>query len=109
VFWATATLAEASGRGLAHDLAQRLDRLPGVILDTTERLYLTSPGIEETTLPVEADQRFRYRYRHLRLLIQGPERLFLVPDTWSASNSTVVIPIDDDSVRVQFRFVNDPP
>lgn len=109
VFWATATLAEASGRGLAHDLAQRLDPLPGVILDTTERLYLTSPGIEETVLPVEPDQRFRYRYRHLRLLIQGPERLFLVPDTWSASNSTLVIPMDDDSVRVQFRFVNDPP
>jgi hypothetical protein len=109
VFWATATLAEASGRGLARDTAQHLDRLPGVILDTTEPLYLTSPGIQETALPVNPDQRFRYRYRHLRLLIQGSERLFLVPDTWSASNSTVVIRMDDDSVRVQFRFVNDPP
>ncbi|MGR6962852.1 hypothetical protein ACU610_00060 [Geodermatophilus sp. URMC 61] len=109
LFWATATVAEASGRGIARDTAQHLDRLPGVILDTTERLYLTSPGIEETALAVEADQRFRYRYRQLRLLIQGPERLFLVPGTWSASNSTLVIPMDDDSVRVQFRFVNDPP
>lgn len=109
VFWSTATLAEASGRGLARDLAQHVDRLPGVILDTTERLYLTSPGIEETVLPQVDGQTFRFRYRGLRLLIQGPERLLLVPGTWSASNSTVVIPMDDASMRLQFRFVNDPP
>jgi hypothetical protein len=108
VFWATATLAEASGRGLARDTAQHLDRLPGVILDTTERLYLTSPGVEERALPVLPGQTFLYRYRHLRLLIEGSDRLFLVPDTWSASDSTLVVPLNG-SVRVQFRFVDDPP
>ncbi len=109
VFWATATLAEASGRGLARDTARHLDRLPGVVLDTTERLYLTSPGIEERALrPVLPGQTFLYRYRNLRLLIAGSDRLFLVPGTWSASNSTLVVPMDG-SVRVQFRFVDDPP
>jgi hypothetical protein len=102
LFWATATLAEASGRGLARDTAQHLDRLPGVILDTTERLYLTSPGIKESALDLEVDQRFRYRYRQLRLLIQGPERLFLVPDTWSVSNSTLIIPDSHYSNGGQF-------
>ncbi len=109
VFWATATLAEASGRGLARDTARHLDRLPGVVLDTTERLYLTSPGIEERALrPVQPGQTFLYRYRNLRLLIEGSDRLFLVPGTWSASNSTLVVPMDG-SVRVQFRFLDDPP
>jgi hypothetical protein len=108
LFWATATVAQWSGRGVAHDDAAHLDRLPSVILDTKERLYLRSPGIEETVLQSEEGQTFHYRYRHLRLLIQGGDRMFLVPDEWSASNSTLVVPLDG-SVRVQFQFRNDPP
>ncbi len=108
VFWATATFAEWSGRGAAREVARHLDRLPAVILDTTERLSLTSSGVRESALPPSEGQTFRYRYRDLRLLIQGEDRLFLVPETWDASNSTLVVPMDD-SVRLQFRFVNDPP
>jgi hypothetical protein len=85
-----------------------LDRLPSVILDTKERLYLTSPGVQETVLPSEEGQEFHYRYRQLQLLIQGEGRLFLVPRTWSASDSTIVVPMDD-GVRVQFQFRNEPP
>jgi hypothetical protein len=44
----------------------------------------------------------------LRLLIVGRDRMFLVPETWSASNSTLVVPLDE-SVRVQFQFQNSPP
>jgi hypothetical protein len=108
VFWATATFAEWSGRGAAREVARHLDRLPAVILDTTERLNLTSSGVRESALPPDEGQTFRYRYRDLRLLIQGEDRLFLVPETWDASNSTLVVPMGD-SVRLQFRFVNDPP
>ena len=42
------------------------------------------------------------------LLIQGGDRLFLVPPKWTPSNSTLVIPMDG-SVRLQFRFQNSPP
>jgi hypothetical protein len=114
VFWATATFAEWSGRGTAMELAEHLDRLPSVILDTTQQLHLTSPGIEErvlrTTAGAPADgQTYFYRYRGLRLLIQGSDRLFLVPGgSWSASDSTLVVPLDS-SVRLQFRFRNLPP
>jgi hypothetical protein len=108
LFWSAATVAQWSGRGQAQDAARHLDRLPRVILDTKERLYLRSPGVEETALPASADQAFRYRYRRLRLLIVGPGRMFLVPDAWSASNSTLVVPLDG-SVRVQFQFQNQPP
>ena len=108
LFWSTATIAQWSGRGLARQDARHLDDLPRVILDTKERLYITDPFIKETALPASEGQTFRYRYRNLRLLIQGKDRMFLVPDAWSASDSTLVVPLDD-SVRVRFQFQNDPP
>jgi hypothetical protein len=108
IFWATATIAQWSGRGLAEYRAKSLDELPSVILDTKERLFLRSPGIEETVLPASEGQIFHYRYRNLRLLIEGHDRMFLVPAKWSASDSTSVVPLDG-SVRVQFQFVNQRP
>ena len=103
LFWATAMLAELAGRGLALEEAAHLDRLPSVILDTRERLYLTSGNVSETVLPTAPDQQFHYRYRQLQLLIQGRDRLFLVPTAWSPSDSTLVVTLTGD-VRVQFRF-----
>lgn len=108
VFWTTATVAQWSGRGLAREQARELDRLPSVILDTKERLYLRSEGIAETALAESPGQTFRYRYRNLRLLIHGNDRMFLVPRHWSASNSTLVVRLDG-SVRVQFQFQNQAP
>lgn len=108
LFWATATVAEWTGRGTAMRAARDLDRFPLVILDTQERLYLTDGVVTETELPEDEEQLFRYRYRGFRLLVQGGDRMFLVPEEWTPSNSTLVVPLDG-SVRVQFRFVNVPP
>ena len=44
----------------------------------------------------------------LRLLVVGQNRSFLVPQKWSASNTTLVVPLDS-SIRVRFQFQNDPP
>jgi hypothetical protein len=107
-FWATATTAQYSGRGLAKSAAKDLDRFPVVILDTKERLHLRSPGVEETALEPRAGQTFNYRYRGMRLLIVGENRLFLVPQQWNASDTTLVVPLNE-SIRVQFQFQNDPP
>jgi hypothetical protein len=108
LFWATATVAEWSGRGLAVYQARHLDGLPSIVLDTKERLFLRDPGIQETRLPASDGQTFHYRYRGLRLLIEGQDRMFLVPSQWSASDSTLIVPLDA-SVRVQFQFQNQPP
>ncbi|MGZ4624972.1 MAG: hypothetical protein ACXV3S_01595, partial [Kineosporiaceae bacterium] len=53
-------------------------------------------------------QTFHYRYRGLHLLIQGKDRLFLVPGAWSPSDFTLVLPTDG-SARLQFQFENSPP
>lgn len=108
LFWATATVAEWTGLGNAMRTARNLDELPSVILDTKDRLFLTDGIVEETTLPAYEGQTFRYRYRRLRLLIQGEDRMFLVPERWSPNNSTIAVPLDG-SVRVRFRFVNRQP
>lgn len=107
-FWATATTAQYSGRGLAKAAARQLNRFPVVILDTKERLHLRSAGVEETALQPRPGQTFNFRYRGLRVLIVGENRLFLVPQQWHASDTTLVVTLDD-SVRVQFQFQNDPP
>jgi hypothetical protein len=112
-FWATATLAQWTGRGIARHTAQHLGDLPAVVLDTHERLYLRDGVTTEKTLaPTEGaepekDQTFRYRYYGLRLLVQAGDRMFLVPERWTPSNSTLVFDLDD--VRVKFRFVDQPP
>ena len=110
LFWAIATVAQASGLSRAMDTARHLDELPSVILDTKENLVLRNPGMEgePTVLPQSDGQTFHYRYHNLRLLIVGKDRMFLVPKTWSASDSTLVAPLDG-SVRVQFQFENNPP
>jgi len=107
-FWATATTAQYSGRALAKSDAADLNQFPVVILDTKEKLQLRSPGLEETTLRPGTGQTFNYRYHGLRLLVVGQDRLFLVPHTWTPSNTTLVLPLDN-SIRVQFQFQNDPP
>ena len=112
-FWATATLAQWTGRGIAENTARHLDELPAVVLDTHERLYLRDIVTEEEALlPVGADrapdgQTFRYRYYGLRLLVQSGDLMFLVPERWDPSDSTLVFDMSD--VRVKFRFVNQPP
>jgi hypothetical protein len=110
LFWATATVAQLSGRGLAKEQAQNLGELPSVIVDSKERLFLPAGvGVEERDLTGKGDgEAFRYRYWNLRLLIHGKDRMFLVPTAWHANNTTLVMPLNGD-VRVQFQFRNDPP
>lgn len=109
VFWATATIAQWSGRGLAEYAALHFDTLPNVILDTKEQLFLHDPPIVSVKrLPPSEGQTFHYRYRGLRLLLVGQDRMFLVPAQWSPSDSTLIVPLDG-SVRVQFQFENQAP
>jgi hypothetical protein len=110
LFWATATVAQWSGRGLAKEQAQNLSELPSVIVDSKERLFLPAGvGVEERDLTGKGDgETFRYRYGNLRLLIHGKDRMFLVPTAWHPNNTTLVMPLNGD-VRVQFQFRNDPP
>lgn len=101
LFWLTNSFAGAYGRGQADVDSRELTRRPNVTLDTKERLYLRYPGVDETQLPSEDGQEFRYRYRGLRLLIESDDRLFLIPERWREGGEVLVLPHDNE-VRVQF-------
>ena len=105
LFWATATLAQWSGRGLAKEQARNFGELPSVIVDSKQRLFLPAgTGVAERDLTGDADgQTFRYRYWNLRLLIHGRDRMFLVPTTWHPNDTTLLVPLDGE-VRLQFQF-----
>ena len=106
VFWATATIAQWSGLGLAQQQARHLDTLPSVIVDTQDRLFLPAEShVTEIALPDTESQKFHYRYTGLRLLNVGGDHMFLVPNTWNPHDTTLVLPVDS-STRLQFQFRN---
>ncbi|MFE1322808.1 hypothetical protein [Kitasatospora phosalacinea] len=100
-FWTAGGFAHQKGHRDAQWLARNLALRPAVVLDTTERLYLQWPGVDERALPDPgAGQRFRYRYRGLRLLAQANDRMFLIPRDWTWERGNVLIlPVDAD-VRI---------
>jgi hypothetical protein len=102
LFWATNSFAGAYGRGRAVDAASRLNELPGVILDTTDRLLVSYSGIEEAALPPEAGDQYRYRYRGFRLLTESNGRMFLLPEQWRRGDGATLVLPHDGSIRVQF-------
>lgn len=105
-FWATATVAQWSGRGAARALAADLRVLPDVVVDTPGRLYPGDDAVREQGLPADAGG-YAFRYSGLRLLAEAEGTLLLVPEEWSTAGSTFVVPLAD--VRVRYRFVDDPP
>lgn len=114
--WSVAITAEWSGRGFAQEQARHLDTLPAVILDSPEDLHLrntvappedlcwTTGDAPDPACAARVEEP-RYRYRGLRLLVQGPTAMFLVPSDWSPHATTLLVP-RDTTARLQFQFVN---
>lgn len=101
VVWTTNSFASAFGRGLGITISRNLTRYPEAVIDTTERLTLVVGPERMERLPAAKGEKFKYRYRGMRLLIEAGGRLFLVPEKWTSSSGTLVLPYSAD-VRVQF-------
>ncbi|MFF4338333.1 hypothetical protein ACFY00_00165 [Kitasatospora sp. NPDC001540] len=103
-FWTVGGFAHQKGHRDAEWLARNLALRPAVVLDTTERLYLQWAGVDERALPdAGAGQKFRYRYRGLRLLAQANDRMFLIPRDWTWKEGNVLILPVDANVRIAFH------
>ncbi|MFF1479875.1 hypothetical protein ACFVYD_20380 [Streptomyces sp. NPDC058301] len=103
-FWAVQAYAQTHGRDDGRELAGHLWHRPTVVVDTAERLYFGAVPVKETSLPAgDPAQKFKYRYRGLRLLAQSGNRMFLIPDGWSRTRGIVMLVPADGSVRVAFR------
>lgn len=103
LFWAANEFAWAYGAGRAYDDALHMPERPAVILETKEPLTGLPDGITATLLPdggTAETATFCCRYDNMRLLLASGGRLFLVPQDWTATSRTVVVPYDSD-VRIQ--------
>ncbi len=101
LFWVTNTVAAAYGRGEAQRIATDLSTRPGVILDTTERLYIPVGSASEQRLPDEVDQQFHYRYGGFRLLTVTSDGWLLMSQRWTQQNGYVLVVPRDAKVRVR--------
>lgn len=103
-FWAVQAYAQSSGQHDARNLARHLWLRPAVVVDTPERLYFGSAPVRETALPPAGSaQKYKYRYRDLRLLAQSENRMFLIPDGWTPTRGAVMLVPADGTVRIAFR------
>ena len=100
LFWIANSFAGAYGSGEGELLASQLDTTPSITVDTHERLYVTDPGIVETSLPDAPGQEYHFRYRNFHLLAESGGRLFLTTGRWERGKSSVVLVPDDGSTRL---------
>jgi len=102
LFWATAVLAEALGRGRAQRLeANAFTTTPDVIVYSKTRLYLDARDIIETDLGASYAP-YRFRYEGFKLLVRSRGTLLLIPYSWSTSNAFTLVLPENDSVRIEF-------
>ncbi|GLW05987.1 hypothetical protein Misp01_11170 [Microtetraspora sp. NBRC 13810] len=99
--WATNSFASAFGRGVGITISRHLHEYPEAVIDTTERLKTLAAPDRMQLLPTAKGEKFKYRYRGMRLLTEAGGRLFLVPEKWTASSGTLVLPYNAD-IRVHF-------
>lgn len=103
LFWAAGLDADSIGRSEARDLANHLDRLPGVVLNSHEDLSISnSSGIQTTVLN---SGYYPYEYRGMRLFADKNGVLFLVPHTWRHDNG---VPLLDLAVTDNLRYAVTP-
>jgi hypothetical protein len=107
LFWTASNYAEVLGDRLADGFVDEVDRLPGVVVASEQRLYLDGPGVDETRLPGPVEEGgLRYRYAGLRLLEHTGGRYFLVSDGWTPTYGVVFV-LDDGDETMRLDFVRD--
>ncbi|MEV5824157.1 hypothetical protein AB0L25_01120 [Spirillospora sp. NPDC052242] len=102
LFWGTSHYAIVLG----NDLADRVNPrdLTKVTVYSPQRLHLGAPGVTESPLPDDKSA-YRFKYTGLRLLDHTGGHYFLISDTWTRGEGTVIVLAAKDSkapVRLEF-------
>ncbi|MFF3878698.1 hypothetical protein [Streptomyces sp. NPDC001978] len=101
LIWMVALVAGQLGRQDArHDTDQLVRRVSVVVL-STDRLSISSPGLVVEDLGQGVH--YRYRYSGLRLLIERDHRYYLLSLGWRRSTDPTIVIEDDDSTRIELR------
>jgi hypothetical protein len=101
LFWAVGDFSAKVGSQRADEVVRALPTLPGVVVDSEQRLYLDYNGVNETVC--EADDGTRtYRYDGLTLITQEGGQLLLLPRLWTAAAGSATVLSKTDSLVLQF-------
>jgi hypothetical protein len=101
LFWLTSNWAAIDGVGAAHRIEQGLTARPEVLVYSRTDLGLDGSGASVTALTSSRQDDYRYRYGHMRLLIESGGRFFILPDSWRHGDGTAIILADDSNVRIE--------
>jgi hypothetical protein len=101
LFWLATNYASAEGVGRAQAIESGLGRMPEVIVFSRNDLGLDAAGSSTTVSASEPAGSYRYRYGHLRLLIESGGRYFLLPDSWAHGSGTAIVISDSSDVRIE--------
>lgn len=105
VFWSATNYAVVEGAVLADGYEDKIEKLPGVEVDSTHPLDISAPGVR--ALCHGEGETMRYRYTGLRLLDRTGANYFFLSDGWTDEYGVVVaLPTDGEGTR--FTFVRDP-
>lgn len=101
IFWATALLAQDTGRALARDVDDHPARLASATIFSDT--YLDFPGTMVTpTITKAPDGTPRHRYSGLRVLAYANGRWFLLSNDYGGVlHPTVTVLTDSDKIRVE--------
>ncbi|MGW4759705.1 hypothetical protein [Streptomyces chartreusis] len=101
LIWGVALLARQLGQQDAQQDAQQLVRRTAVVIVSTDRLSMTSPGLVVDDLG--RGVHYRYRYSGLRLLIERNQRYYLVSLGWRQNIDPTFVIDKGDSIRIELR------
>ncbi|MEV0029986.1 hypothetical protein [Nocardia sp. NPDC050793] len=98
--WAAAAFAERKGTddALHQESVHFVDR-PAIVVFSVDRLGIEGGGAQlgEITAP---NEKYRYVYSGLWLLVRTSDRYYLLPQQWKAKQDRVFVIKDSDSIRI---------
>ncbi|WP_068054909.1 hypothetical protein [Nocardia xishanensis] len=98
--WAVAAFADRKGRDDAvHQEAVHFVDRPAIVVFSVDRLGIEGAGAQvgEITAP---NEKYRYVYSGLWLLVRTSDRYYLLPQQWKAKQDRVFVIKDSDSIRI---------
>ena len=101
LFWEVSNYATVIGQSLGSRLTAELPTHSQVVVYSPNRLHITAPEVQETSLP-GPNSGYRFRYTGLRFLNYTGGRYVLVSDGWTPRYGVVVLLADTDPVRLEF-------
>jgi hypothetical protein len=101
--WTGSEYGEQVGERTARNFAGNLEQQPEVVVFSESRLAIAGRGVRVKSIG-QADDKYRYCYRGLRLLARSDDQYVLIPVGWYWGDEALSVIPANDSLRVDMRY-----